>query len=125
MLSCLLPRSDELNKSAKDVNDLIMENTKNLDNIHLIKHDNLFEAAETQAANMLHENKHSNREGAVFVFPLFYCSCFSSTLMPGKCHNMLRESRAGKKGLAFSTWNINGINDRIVGDKVDDPCDVM
>ena len=41
--------------------------------------------------------------------------------MPGECHDVSSESRARKKRLAFSTWNINGINDRIMGDKFDNP----
>ena len=41
--------------------------------------------------------------------------------MPGECHDVLSESRAREKRLAFSTWNINGINDRIMGNKFDNP----
>ena len=40
--------------------------------------------------------------------------------MPGQYRSVLDDyPRVHKKRLAFSAWNINGINDRILGDKFD------
>ena len=96
MFSCLLPRNDGLHKSAKDVNALVIENTKKLQNVHLITHDNLFDVTENKHINLLHDKKHLNRDGTTMFARNLTRSIYRDTGLKNPAFTRQHQSRASR-----------------------------
>lgn len=89
---------------------LVIENTKQLQNVHLITHDNLFDVTETKHINLLHDTKHLNGDGTNMFARNLTRSIYRDTGLRNPAFTRQRQSHRANRSIPPRSQPIHAAN---------------